>query len=195
MLLTTSWSVSKSQDAQKTELRFRGGMIFGLNASQVDGDDYAGYHKLGINGGFLAQIPLSKKFFISTEILYSQKGAKSRTIMGQNVAYRVNLNYSEIPVLINFQEKTSVNFGVGVAYARLLKAREWLYDLETVPQEEFNKSDLLGVVNGTYLISNHFQLGVRFEYSFFPMGHSPVSNFEGRSMYNNLLSFRMAYVF
>ena len=194
LLLTMISMVLQAQNAPKTELRFRGGIVLGLNASQVDGDDFAGYHKLGINGGFMAQLPLTKKFFMSMEILYSQKGGKSRTYAGFPTEYQVNLNYAEVPLLINFQEKSAVNFGLGLAYGRLVKTREFIDELEQEPFEDFNRDELSGIANGSYLISDHFQLNVRLAYSLLPIGHSPISNFNSRAMYNNVLSFRFAYV-
>lgn len=195
LVFLTGWfTASRCQDAPKTELRFRGGMILGLNASQVDGDDYAGYHKLGLNGGFMAQIPVSKKFFVSMEILYAQKGAKSRTYAGFPTEYRLVIDYAEVPLLINFQEKSAVNFGIGVSYGRLVRTREYRDELIQPPTDDFKRDDICGVANGTYLISDHFQVSARFAYSLFPMGHRDYSNFNNRGMYNNVLSFRLAYV-
>lgn len=187
-------SVASAQENPKTQLRFRGGVILGLNASQVDGDDFAGYHKLGINGGFLSEIPVSKKFFTSVEILYSQKGAKSRTYAGYPTEYRVNLEYAEVPVLINFQEKTAVNFGLGFSYGRLLKSKEYRDELPQPPSTDFNRDDICIVANGNYLISDHLRLNIRAAYSVVPMGHRDTSNFKNRGMYNNVITFRLAYV-
>lgn len=194
IFLTGFLHIALSQDASQTDLRFRGGAVLGLNACQIDGDDYAGYHKLGFNGGFLAEIPLSKKFFVSMEILYSQKGAKSRTYQGIPTEYQANLNYAEVPVLFNFQEKSSVNFGLGVSYGRLVKYKEFRDELQQPPTDDFKRDDICAIANGSYLISDHFQLNVRFAYSIIPFGHRDTSNFNNRGMYNHVLSFRLAYV-
>ncbi len=193
--LVLLYNASRAQVNAITELRFRGGIILGVNATQVDGDDYAGYHKLGLNGGFAAQLPVSKKFFFSTEILYTQKGAKSRTFQGIPLQYRIKLNYAEIPLLFNFQEKHAVNFGLGLSYGRLIKIREFIDAIEQDPFEDFKRNDIAGVANGNYLISDHLQLNLRFAYSLIPIGYSPASNFVNRAMFNNVLSFRLGYVF
>ncbi len=193
--LVLLYNASRAQVNAITELRFRGGIILGVNATQVDGDDYAGYHKLGLNGGFAAQLPVSKKFFFSTEILYTQKGAKSRTFQGIPLQYRIKLNYAEIPLLFNFQEKHAVNFGLGLSYGRLIKIREFIDAIEQDPFEDFKRNDIAGVANGNYLISDHLQLNLRFAYSLIPIGYSPASNFVTRAMFNNVLSFRLGYVF
>jgi hypothetical protein len=199
-----SFLVTMGQGSDKTELRFRAGVVLGVNATQVDGDDLAGYHKLGLNGGFIAHIPVSKKFFFSTEILYTQKGSKSRTYAGYPLAYKLKLNYAEIPVLINFQEKTALNFGIGVSYGRVVKVREFIEGLENIPTtfdvsttdvNELNRSDYNVIANANYLFTKNFFLNVRFAYSFVPVGRFLSSNFNNRALYNNLLSFRLGYVF
>lgn len=194
VFMTCFYTAARSQDADKTELRFRGGAVLGLNACQVDGDDFAGYHKLGLNGGFLAEIPVSKRFFFSMEILYSQKGAKSRTYPGIPTEYKVNLDYAEIPLLFNFQEKSAVNFGLGVSYGRLVRNKEYVDQLAQPTSDDFDRDDICAIANGNYLISDHFRLNLRFAYSIVPMGHRDSSNFNNRGMYNNVLSFRLAYV-
>src|SRR6188474_2797152 len=95
----------KKDNTYQPSMRIRGGVIFGMNASQIDGDDYAGYRKVGLNFGFYGQIPVSKRFFLSTEILYSQKGAKNPVTPNTPVQYWYtwNIQYAEIPLLIHYQ--------------------------------------------------------------------------------------------
>ncbi len=99
---------AKKDNTYVPSMHIRGGVIFGINASQIDGDDYAGYHKVGLNLGFYGSIPVSKVFFFSTEILYSQKGSKSPTYEGLPLEYQINLQYAEIPVLFHFQDKKAL---------------------------------------------------------------------------------------
>ena len=185
----------RAQNTPLTDLTFHAGIVLGLNASQVDGDDYAGYNKLGINAGFMSVLPVSKKIFFSAEILYTQKGSKSHVVSGMPLEYRLKLNYAEIPVLFNFNAKPVLDFGAGFAYARLVKSREFVYELEQPPFEDLNKNEFAGLLNANYFFNPHFFLNVRFSYSLAPIGHSPVSNFNSRAMFNNLLSFRIGYIF
>ncbi|HRX13350.1 MAG TPA: hypothetical protein P5210_16925, partial [Draconibacterium sp.] len=55
--------------------RFNGGILAGLNASQVEGDIYRGYHKPGILGGFYVETDLAPAVFMGMEIKYAQKGS------------------------------------------------------------------------------------------------------------------------
>lgn len=203
---------AKKDNTYVPSMHIRGGVILGINASQIDGDDYAGYHKVGLNLGFYGQIPVSKVFFVSTEILYSQKGSKSPTYEGQPLEYQINLQYAEIPVLLHFQDKKAFNVGVGLAYARLLKEEEW-YKQNPNPPIEFcqgkpsnpstlplsfvclHRSDYLVVADANYLPIKNLAINIRFAYSMAPFGYRGSSNFINRGMYTNMLSFRLMWIF
>jgi len=73
--------------------RFNGGILLGMNASQVDGDTYAGYNKFGSWRSFCLY-PLSKKFDMQLEIKYMGKGANNKTTETIPSKYRSNLNYN-----------------------------------------------------------------------------------------------------
>ena len=55
---------------------FKAGVILGVTASQINGDDSAGFNKPGLEGGLKSAVTISEKVDISLEILYSQRGAK-----------------------------------------------------------------------------------------------------------------------
>jgi Outer membrane protein beta-barrel domain len=120
--------LSPSVNAQN---RFKGGIIAGFNAAQMDGDAAAGYHKVGLNTGVRAIIELKGRYQITTDILFSQRG--SRTTENESLVNRTcTLNYLEVPVLLNIRDwqKKGVDdvayykvaFVVGVSYSRLFKA-------------------------------------------------------------------------
>src|ERR1043165_9035546 len=54
---------------------FYGGLVVGANFAQVDGDNYAGYHRIGINAGGIVYTKFDEHLAASIEILYSQKGS------------------------------------------------------------------------------------------------------------------------
>lgn len=200
-----------AQTGDAVRLAIRGGVVLGINASQVDGDDYAGYTKVGLNGGFYGQIPLSEKFFVATEILYSQQGARSHVRYGLPLEFLSRYDYAVVPVLLHFQEKPAFNLGAGFAYARLVRQQRFANQLEqpaasicsgkpdiVIISPEYiclKRQNLLVVAEGNYLFTAQFQLNVRFSYSLHPMGYYGSSNFVNRGMYHNLLSIRLRYVF
>ncbi|MCS6916882.1 MAG: outer membrane beta-barrel protein [Chitinophagales bacterium] len=201
----------RAQASDALRLGIRGGVVLGINASQVDGDDYAGYTKVGLNAGFYGQIPISPRFFVSTEILYSQQGAKSRVRQGLPLEFLTRYDYAVVPVLLHFQEKEAINFGAGFAFARLINQQRFANQIEQpdasicssrpdigIIQPEYiclKRQNFMVTAEGNYLVTPQFQLNVRFAYSIVPMGYYGSSNFVNRGMYHNLLSFRVRYVF
>jgi hypothetical protein len=192
-------------------MHIRGGLIFGINAAQIDGDDYAGYHKVGLNFGFYGQIPVSKRFFFSTEILYSQKGAKNPVTPNTPVQYWFtwNIQYAEVPVLIHYQDKRAFNVGAGVSYARMVNEQLSVMGEEPIPtpicttNKIFNdtvpfclkKNDFELIAEANYFPIKHLAINVRYQYSPIPIGYYVNSNFINRGMHNNLLSFRLMWIF
>lgn len=215
LFLSLSFFLSAQSFAQQgsdSKLKIRAGAILGLTAAQVDGDDWAGYHKVGITGGFVAQVPISKKFFFSTEILYVQKGAKSPTYMGLPLDFKWNLSYAEIPVLFHYQEKKAFNFGIGASFGRLVSQYQEVKQLsqpdleicvgkidrvaiENTKYACLRRNDYSVLADMSYLFSSHFSANVRFSYSVIPMGYYGLSNFVNRGSYNNTLYFRAIYLF
>lgn len=55
---------------------FRAGVIAGVSATQISGDQLGGFDKAGIVAGGSVSTILSPKFDLQMEILYFQKGAK-----------------------------------------------------------------------------------------------------------------------
>ncbi len=212
LVSTAGLLLTYAQTEKNQPLAIRGGLVAGLNASQVDGDDYAGYFKAGLNGGFYGQIPLGKWVFLATEILYSQQGAKSRTIPGVPLPFLSRFHYASIPVLINYQDKEAFYFGAGFMFSRLVRQRIFFDRIEQPPASicssppddvslldpQFiclRRNDFLVVAEGNYLFNKNFGMNVRFSYSLWPMGYYGSSNFPNRGMYNNVLSFRLRYIF
>ena len=56
---------------------FNSGLIAGATFSQVDGDNYAGYHQLGFTAGAYVNLPLDDYFSAQMELKYSLLGAHS----------------------------------------------------------------------------------------------------------------------
>jgi len=95
--------------------KFNGFLVFGLSASQIDGDTYGGYHKIGGTLGFDVTYALQNNWSFQTGIDYIGKGAaNSKT----QYYYRVRLNYVQVPVLWNyyFSEYLSLTGGVNFSY-------------------------------------------------------------------------------
>ena len=189
---------------QKPRL-FYAGLVCGINFTQVDGDNFAGYYKTGANFGGIGYINLPKNLAISWEFLYSQKGSKSNIVRQAGIDsiyitnYGIKVNYAEIPVMINLFDKFKSHFGIGVSYNRLVSYSEVLatyprynIDLNKYPfktdEWEFLAAANLHVWKGLFF-------NIRFQYSLVPMRTQIPPEFSRALQYNNLWTVRLMYLF
>jgi hypothetical protein len=84
--------------------RFNGGAMAGMASSQVAGDTYAGYNKVGPLAGFFVNYYPSTQSSVQMELYYVQKGSrKSADVVEQDYeSYLLRLNYVELPVFYRY---------------------------------------------------------------------------------------------
>jgi len=183
------------------------GLLAGANFCQVDGDSYAGYHKVGANIGGIGYIRLYRHVAASFEMLYSQKGAKSdgaryspidsTTIIN---TYGINLNYVEIPLMINYFDQRKSHFGLGVSVNRLLNSTE---TMKTTPayaidftKYPFRKESYDLVAGAQLHMWKGLFLNIRFQYALAPIRSiSPPALSRAQKQYNNVWTVRLMYLF
>jgi hypothetical protein len=199
----TSQAQRYSNDARV----FYAGVVAGSNFSQIDGDNFAGYYKVGLNVGGIGYIQLQEHMAISWEMLYSQKGGKSnlsRKSLDTNIIitdYNVRLNYAEIPVMFNYFDKRKSHFGMGLSYGRLVGSSEKVVtepanniDLNNLYPYKKNAMDFLTAVQ-LHLWEGLF-LNIRFQYSIIPVRDMSPPNFaRSNKQYNNMWTVRLMYLF
>ena len=84
-------------------LRFDGGPVAGINATQVQGDDYTGFNKLGLSGGAFIDVRNPDNFWgIRLEMHYAEKGSRrgGDPEVG-TTTIELRMNYIDIPVLLD----------------------------------------------------------------------------------------------
>jgi hypothetical protein len=144
--------------------RFGAGVIFGLNAAQVHGDDMAGYNQLGLRTGLRGTAILDDNQHLSMDILYSRRGASS-TLTPNNAGFprRMRLDYVEVPILYNYKEWLSddasyyrVHFFAGLSYGRLFNVYMEGFPVLEDEADNFHRNDYSGMVGATYMVSEKF---------------------------------------
>lgn len=186
----------------------KGEAIVGMNLVQVDGDEAYGFHKIGANVGAGVLVPFSKngKWDASIEALFSQKGSYQRPQYDDTLIsgeYKLNLNYVEIPVLVMFTDKELISFGAGFSWGRLVGVKEYehgfLDDSTTLNSGTYNKNDFSILADFRVKLYKGLKLNLRYEYSLVPIRTRTFENLAGdtwtRNQYNNVISFRLIYVF
>ena len=179
--------------------RFHGGLLLGFNASQVDGDTYAGYDKFGLMGGAFVYTHLSEMLDIQMEIKYMGKGARKRTSTDNLTVYKSNLNYIEIPILLKLKTKNKIGVEGGFGFGYLFSySEEDAYGvLPSKAATQFKPFELCTIVGLNYQLNSKYTVDLRYSYSLFSIvGRPEIANpyFRiGHGVYNNLFSLGILY--
>lgn len=185
----------------------KGEAILGMNLSQVDGDEVYGFKRVGANVGAGALIPFGKKgrWDASFEALFSQDGSYQRPQYNDSLSYEyeLHLNYAQIPVLVMFTDKEFISFGAGFSWGRLVGVKEWehgiLVDSTTLNSGTYNKNDYCILADIRIRVYKSLKFNLRYQYSLAKIRTREYSDLSGqtwmRDQFNNVISFRLIYVF
>lgn len=208
LLLSISGTTAFAQDYNEEFHVPTGGLVGGINFTQVDGDGYAGYNNVGYSGGGIIylpfgdmEMPLNATLALSMEVLFNQKGSKGRDPI-PNTSMRsqnIKLQYAEVPIQLNFYRGARKSgAGVGFALGYLASSEETIDDgTGTVLKNAlpFRKFDFSFVLTGNIHIWNGFFLSPRFQYSLISIRDNN-GKFGGRDQqFNNVVSLRAMYIF
>jgi len=198
-LLSTSFALRAQINAgdpdDNTFHLFEGGVIAGFNMSQVHGDYHGGYNKLGLVGGPVLHINFNRSWFVSTAMLYNQKGARSTPKDYHGYTFKLSFDYVEVPVLINYNDKNRLIFQAGLAYGRLFNIVEEINGNDDGDYEQFFKDEISYVVGGTVLAGEKKHFGINFTYEGSVTSVGVPYDPAAIGLVNNLLSLRGIYYF
>ncbi len=167
ILLTIACFFSKTQ-AQST---FKGGIVFGMNASQINGDNSAGYNKFGLTGGVQVSIVTSEIKYWTTGIFYSERGSRSRAFETGGVPWTIRLPYIEVPFMFNIKDWKSddsedafyrMHAGLGLSYGRLFNPKASTFSPWLGREQYFRKNNISWVAEATLFSNAHFGIGMRY---------------------------------
>ena len=177
---------------------FQGGVLAGLNGSQVDGDNYSGYNKAGIVAGAYVLTNLSRTVFSGMEIKFAQKGSRNNpNPKTGDLLYIMRLNYIDLPVYlgVHTSEKTSILGGVSAGY--LMSGNEYDIDGKFPPENQhaFNNIDIQGFIGFRFQMTDRLSVDLRGAYSLMPIRDQPgVGLYYWRSnQFSNLLNTTLLY--
>lgn len=165
-------------DREGAEYRtFYGGLAVGANFTQVDGDGYSGYNKVGVYAAPLVYVRLSRLLFGAVSIGFSQKGTKARVIRESPYTgptpegYDLKLNYAEVSAGLYYRiaAKPRAAIGAGLLYGRLISSKEEAFTNGPVNLRPdvnfFRKDDIGGWLEPTWEWSQGWLIGLRYSYS------------------------------
>ena len=181
---------------------FDGGVLVGFSATQVDGDGYGGYNRVGLAAGVWVDRELTQELAIRTELKFLQKGSYRQLkddLGGITGFYSLRLNYIEMPCLVEYRFRKNIKPFAGLSIGFLWNAKESNMD-GSYPEDEiarFHKVELAGTAGVEYFISKYFSLCASISYSAAPVRpHSGNISYRlNQGQYNNVLQFYLKHQF
>jgi hypothetical protein len=175
--------------------RFGGGIKAGGNFSQIDGDDVAGFNRLGICGGVYGTARIKSYLDFKIEFMYSQRGSKSTP---KQYPVNIALRYLEVPLILSLKDWKSkdeensyyrMKFDGGLSLGRLFSA-----DAFNNIDEDFKTNDISWLAGVEYFYHKNFGMGLRYTRSLTPVYRYSINNVE-RKMISYYLSLTLNYQF
>lgn len=140
----------------------RFGVKAGLNVSNITGSDSRDQDsRLSFNGGLVAELPVSDRFSIQPEVIYSAQGSTIAAIdednfldIDENVEYQ--LDYVKVPLLAKIYLSDGLSLQAGPSFNFLVN--------EEIDYQPVSNGGDVNIVNG----ANTFELGTAagLEYQF-----------------------------
>ncbi|HRS53508.1 MAG TPA: outer membrane beta-barrel protein [Bacteroidales bacterium] len=180
--------------------KFGGGGYFGVVASQISGDQLAGFNKAGLDLGFFTNLTSNnKKISLQLELAYLQKGSRDNANpdKGDYVSYLLRLNYAEISLLARYNASNIFSFEAGPAIGYLFNVVERDQYGELPNTNLFKKSDL-NIIGGIhYNVNQNIKIVFRAANSLLPVRkHKGGGTYRlNKGQYNSLLSLTLHYTF
>jgi opacity protein-like surface antigen len=184
-------SVSQAQN-------FNAALLVGANFSQIDGDQFAGYNKLGANLGIEISRAVKEDWEASFEIKFSMKGSK-KVIDPESLepTLKISYHYAEVPLLVKYVGFKDIDLLGGVSLGvNVFNERD---DNGIVTEEdELNKSEMALVLGGSYYFTDNLAVELRHGYSLLSIRDYPIivnsPTWFGRAgWYNRLFTVGLRY--
>lgn len=175
---------------------FNAGVFGGVTVSQVDGDTYGGFNKLGLTGGAFVNRELDYNIYWQLEIKYVERGAYED--FGSGIpSYKTVYRYLELPLSVHYLFDGRIQAEIGISPEVLLSYAyyEGGYKVEYDQTENrpFGLSAFAGIY---YWFIPSTGVGLRYTYSAIPF-RDPQEwhNAMNRGYFHNVLALTMAYKF
>jgi len=145
---------------------FNAGILGGAVASQVDGDSYAGFNKLGLVAGMFVSRELTSKIDLQLEMKYKQKGSQfsGDKEKGDFRFYKMALSYLEIPLMVKYKY-SDFNIEGGLNFAVLMDSKEEDEFGEVIYSNPFEKYEFSPLIGINYQWKKNLSFSVRWSYS------------------------------
>ncbi len=150
--------------------KFDGSIVVGGTASQIDGDNLAGFNKIGLTGGMRLEYALENNLYAGLEMLYTARGSRSGLTNPGTASSitSVHLNYIEIPLIFGIKDwyledekYYKVGAETGLSYGYLFGASSNDSAI-TNYIDEFKTSDISYHLGAFYAFTKRWTLNARY---------------------------------
>lgn len=176
----------------------------GVTPSQVHGDAYSGFHKLGAMAGIGVGTDFSDKWSGNLSFLFIQKGSRKNQNPEKNelTYYYLNMNYIEVPVQVMYQHKKFL-FDAGLSAGYLINYYEGSDAGNLTGLYPFQKFEYSVKIGLGYAINNRWAVNLRSSNSFITTRpnrtkqaiyfNNIIARTFNKGYYNNILEFALTY--
>jgi len=174
---------------------FNGGVIAGINLSEISGDFVDGPNKLGLYLGLFTNRYVSDRSSIQLELNYVQKGSTKSPDSINYSYYNLRLHYIELHLMYKFDIK-KFTLEIGPSFGYLAKSYEEADGWEV--DDPFNTWDFSLGFGLNYKISKNLSANLRYSNTVYPpVRNNPSGNtfFLRKGQYNEVLSLTLHYTF
>lgn len=172
LCLIFAFSYSLNAQSQESDKGVFSGIVRGgISTSQIFGDGYGGYNKLGFQGGVGIFTPIKDNLTFQFELNFANRGSRkpARPDKGDIYQRKISGDYIDIPFLL----KTHIrNFEIefGLNNAILVGSKDDQRPFERTAPFPFNRYELGGNVGLYVPLGTKWKFNVRFHQAFSPTG-------------------------
>ena len=174
------------------------GIFAGINASQVAGDSYTGFNKLGLNAGFFMNQLIEYDIYWQAELRFGTRGVYQGPTDNSQTLYKSAYYILELPLSVHYLYDERIMVELGTSPELLLGTRFWdeygLMDSSTYPE---NRRFGLSVFGGVgFWFNDKIMAGLRYTNSAIPFRDPEEwNNAQYRGYFHNVFSLSVNYRF
>jgi hypothetical protein len=178
---------------------FNAGFYGGVTASQVDGDSYKGFKKLGFTAGVFVNREIDYDIYWQLGLKYVTRGAYENFGPDNPSIYKTHYRYLELPLSVHYVYDGKVQFEIGISPEVLLSYASFDEYGQIPPESDpaVNRPFGLSVFAGIqYWYIPSMGVGLRYTYSAMPFRDPKEwNNAQNRGYFHNGISLTLAYRF
>ncbi|MCD4730364.1 MAG: PorT family protein [Bacteroidales bacterium] len=177
---------------------FNGGVLGGINATQVFGDQWSGPNKAGLYLGAFVNRYFSNRSSVQMELDYIQKGSRKNpdASTGNYSTYLLRLNYIELPVLYKYDFAEKGTLETGLSLGVLVHSYEEADGSTEVSGEDFSSVDFSFNLGAYYTVVKNLRINLRLAHSILPIRPHASGQTYGlnQGQYNQSITFILHYI-